>query len=223
MSAEAARMRILVVDDHPLVRSGFRGVLRMTFPGAEVGESGSAADALERVAAAPPDLVLVDIGLPDFSGVEVVRRIRATGGRMPILVVAGEADGWTVREAMGTGANGFVMKTISADAMRRALVAVLAGEEVLCDETRQALERVSQIPREDLEAAPGPAALTARERQVLARLAEGLNTKTVADELGISVKTVETHRAHLARKLGSANPAFLARYAVRHRLLFPGG
>lgn len=222
MAGSPSLVRVLVVDDHPLVRNGLRAVVGTALPAVAIEETGSAAEAWQRIVAWSPDLLLLDVGLPDFSGLELVRRIRDARRPMRILMVAGEADGWTVREALRRGADGFVRKTLSSAELAAAVRSVLAGREVLCDASRQGLVRIQELKTEALDTAPPPGVLSPREKEVLVRFAEGLNTKSIADRLGISVKTVETHRAHLTRKLGTTNPAFLARYAIQHRLLFPG-
>jgi DNA-binding NarL/FixJ family response regulator len=211
-------LRILVVDDHPLVREGLRTAIRATFATALVEEAGSAPQALASISAGHPDLILLDVNLPGENGIDLARRIRTTDKRVKLLMVAGEADPWSVKEALEAGASGFVTKTRSADFLGQAMNTVLEGETVLCSDAQAALQR-AELRSEAATEPPGPAVLSEREREILRHLAHGDNTKTVARSLQISPKTVETHRQHIMRKLGVNSVAALTRYAVRHGLI----
>ena len=209
--------RVLVVDDHPLVRDGLRAAIRATFFTALVAEADSATEAMARISAHRPDLVLLDVNLPGENGFDLARRIRAVNKRVKLLMVAGEADSWTVKEAIAAGATGFVAKTHSAAFLGQAMKAVLEGQIFLCSDARAALQRVEPHSGTAPEPA-GPAILSEREREILKHLAHGENTKTIAGLLQISPKTVETHRQHIMRKLRVNSVAVLTRYAIRHGL-----
>ena len=212
--------RVLLVDDHPLVRDGLRAVLRQVLPQARIAEAGSGPEALQKLATDRPHLVLLDVNLPGMNGLDLAREIRAADPRIKLLMVAGEADPWTVREALAAGASGFVAKTCAATCLAEAVLAVLSGREFLCEDSQAALLRGGQQPGLAHEM-PGPSVLSRREREVLRYLAHGENTKTIAALLEISPKTVETHRQHIMRKLGTNSVAALARYAIRHGLATP--
>jgi DNA-binding NarL/FixJ family response regulator len=212
--------RILVVDDQPLVRDGLRAAILAAFPDALVEEAANAPEGLAKLAAHRPDLVLLDVYLPGENGLDLARRIRAADKHLKMLMVAGEADPWTVNEALAAGASGFVTKTRSADFLGQAMKAVLEGQRVLCPDAQAALQRAEPRGTTATEP-PGPSVLSAREREVLKHLAQGENTKTIASVLQISPKTVETHRQHIMRKLGSDNVAALTHYAIRHGLTLP--
>jgi len=210
-------LRILVVDDHPLVRAGLQAGIRAAFPAARVGEAGSASEALASISARHPDLILLDVNLPGQSGIELARRIRAVDKRVKLLMVAAEADPWTVKETLEVGASGFMTKMCSVDSLGQAMKAVLAGQVFLCADSQAAVKRAE--PRAGLPAdALGPVVLSKREREILKHLAYGENTKTIAISLQISPKTVETHRQRIMRKLRIDSVAALTRYAVRHGL-----
>jgi DNA-binding NarL/FixJ family response regulator len=210
-------MRILVVDDHPLVRDGMRAGIRLIFPTALIAEAGSAPEALATISAQPLDLVLLDVNLPGQNGIDLARRIRAANKHVKILVVAGEADPWTVNEAIEVGVSGFMTKTRSADFLQQAIQAVLEGKIVLCPDSEAALQRAEHGSGAATEP-PGPSVLSERERQVLKHIAHGENTKTTASLLQISPKTVEAHRQHIMGKLGLQSVVALTHYAIRHGL-----
>lgn len=210
--------RVLLVDDHPLMRDGLRSALRRVLPQARIEEAGSGAEAMAKFASHHPQLVLLDVNLPDTSGLDLARRIRAADPAVTLLMVAGEADPWTIQEALAAGAAGFVAKTHPAACLSEAVPAVLGGQVFLCGDSEAALQRARQAGEAAGEAA-GPAVLSRRERQVLRYLAHGENTKAIAAHLQISPKTVETHRQHIMQKLGTSSVAALTRYAIRHGLM----
>jgi two-component system NarL family response regulator len=207
--------RVLLVDDHPLIRDGLRAVVRHLLPLASIEATGSGSEAVKKAASFQPHLLLLDVNLPDLNGLEVARRIRATDPQIKILMVAGEADPWTIREALAAGAYGFVAKTRSVEWLAGAIEMVLNGQEFLCEDSQAALQRGDQNGTAAVEL-PGPAILSRREREILRCLAHGENTKSIASLLGISPKTVETHRQHIMRKLATNNVAALTRYAIQH-------
>ncbi len=217
MAVNSKPKRGLVVDDHPLMRDGLRAGVRAILPTAIIVEAGSAPEALARMSVQPLDLALLDVNLPGQSGIDLARRIRAAYKHVKILIVAGEADPWTVKEAIGVGVSGFMTKVRCADFLRHAIQAVLDGKTVLCPDSNRALELAEDGSGFALEV-PGPSVLSERERQVLRYIAHGENTKTLASFLQISPKTVEAHRQHIMRKLGLDNVAGLTRYAIRHGL-----
>ena len=210
--------RVLLVDDHPLVREGLRAALRRVLPAARLQEAGAAAEALTQIAAHHPQLILLDVNLPGMSGLKLAGQIRTADPHVKMLMVAAEADPWTVQAALAAGASGFMAKTRSAECLTQAVLAVLSGEEFLCPDSQAALQQAVQHGGFDREP-PGPAVLSSREREVLRYLAHGENTKNIASLLEISPKTVETHRQHIMAKLGLDNVAALTCYALRHGLI----
>lgn len=217
MKPEPTPLKLLLVDDHPLVRMGIRTVLKRHFAHAQIGEAGSAPEALAHLETHQPHLALVDVNLPGVNGLDLARRIQALARPCKLLMVAADTDAWTVREALDAGASGFVAKTNSGAVLPQAVRAVLGGAVFLCPESQQALQEAEQRGGHDPEP-PGPAILSTREREVLRYLAHGQNTKMIAHLLQISPKTVETHRQHITRKLRTNSVAALARYAIRHGL-----
>ena len=210
-------MRILLVDDHPMVREGLRAAISRFSPAALIVEAGTSAEALKQAASLRPHLNIIDINLPDLNGLELARRLRAIDRRTKILFLAAEADPWTVHEALSVGACGYLTKTNAAQKLYEAIRSVMTGKLFLCDDAAAALRRAEEAGPMASEP-PGTAILSHRERDVLKLIAEGQTTKAIALELKISPKTVETHRQHIMRKLRLDNVANLTYYAIRHGL-----
>jgi DNA-binding NarL/FixJ family response regulator len=210
-------MRILLVDDHPLVRDGLRAAISRFFFATLIVEAGTSAEALKQAALLRPHLNILDINLPDLNGLDLARRLRAIDHGTKILFLAAEADPWTVREALRVGACGYLTKTNAAKDLHEAICAVMAGKVFLCQAAAAAVRRAEQSGAGEPEP-PGLAILSPREREVLKLIAEGHTTKAIAEEMKISPKTVETHRQHIMRKLRTDNIASLTYYAIRHGL-----
>lgn len=220
MSRARQSFHVLLVDDHPIVRTGLRTVLRLRHPTASIEEAGSAAEANVILAARRPDIILLDVNLPGTNGLDLARQILERDRRAKILMVAAEADPWTVNEALQSGVLGFVAKTNSGDMLPEAVSQVLAGKVFVCPDAQRTLQRAERGEGTATEP-PGPAVLSQREREILLYLAHGENTKAIAALLGISANTVQTHRQHIMRKLCTDNVAALTRYAIRHGLTRP--
>jgi two-component system, NarL family, nitrate/nitrite response regulator NarL len=198
--------RLMLVDDHPLVRDGLRVRLN-SVPGLHVVAEADSADAATELATrATPDLVLMDIGLRGASGIEATRRLRALLPALHVVVLSMHDTVEYVREALHAGAAGYVLKDSPAEEIVEAIHAVMAGGQYLSAGIAAALQRPSSDD-----------ALTPREREVLALIAEGLSSRDIGERLAMGVRTVETHRTNLRRKLDLSSPAALVRYAVEKR------
>lgn len=214
-------LRILIADDHELARNGIRALLE-THPGWEVcAEAKDGRESVELAAETKPDVVLLDIGMPNLNGLEAAKQILADSPGVAILILTMHDSDNVVREVLRAGARGFLLKS---DAGRDLVAAV----EALQRQRTFFTTRVSQMVldgflnrRERAEAYPNAAAdvLTSREREVIQLLAEGKTSKEVAVALNLSVKTAETHRTNLMRKLGLHSIADLTRYAVRNGIV----
>jgi DNA-binding NarL/FixJ family response regulator len=203
----ARPIRLMLVDDHPLVRDGLRARLEAV-PGLQVVAEADSADAAVALGqSAAPDLVLMDIGLRGANGIEATRRLRAVLPALRVVVLSMHDNTEYVREALRAGAVGYVPKDSPAEEIVDAIHAVMAGGQYLSASVAAALQRPG-----------GDDTLTPREREVLALIAEGLSSKDIGERLAMGVRTVETHRTNLRRKLNLASAAALVRYAVeRHR------
>ena len=212
-------LRILVADDHDIARRGIRALLE-NHPGWQVcGEAKDGRETVEMAATLKPDLILLDIGMPNLNGLEATRQILATSPDALILILTMHDTDQVVREVLRAGARGFLLKS---DAGRDLMAAV----EALQNHRTFFTTKVSQMvlsgflnrdgrPDEDID----ENALTAREREVIQLLAEGKTSKEVAVTLNLSVKTAETHRTNLMRKLDLHSVADLTRYAVRNGIV----
>lgn len=210
----AARIRVLVADDHIVVREGIRTVLEGA-PGFEViAEVGTGREAMERMDADPPDVAVLDISMPDMSGLDVVRESRARGSRIRLLILSMHDHPEYVLSAVRAGADGYILKSAGPAELREAVQAVATGREYFGHDVTHKLgaalrdETARQASRNRLEE------LTPREREVLALVAEGRTSREIADDFGISPRTVETHRESLMKKLGIGTIAGLTRFAL---------
>ncbi len=196
--------RVLLVDDHPLVREGLRARLAET-PGIQVvGEAGDAEQAFARVGMLRPDLVLMDVGMKQVNGIELTARLREKHPELRVLMLSMYDNPEYVHRALAAGAMGYVLKEAPSDEIVEAILAVADGRTFL----GSGLVATSGRPDN------GRPLLSARESEILRRLADGLASKQIAEALGMSVRTVETHRQNIRRKLGLAGQAELIKYAV---------
>jgi DNA-binding NarL/FixJ family response regulator len=217
MQAGSPKKRILIVDDHPSVRLGLAQLITNE-PDLEVcGEAATKAEAVEAVAAGKPDLILLDISLQDGSmaGLDLIVELRTRFGPMPILVLSMHDESLYAARAVHAGAMGYLMKQ---EPVRQVIVAVrriLSGGLFLSDEVTQELI-LNQI-RKDKPAPRGDPAtcLTKREHLVFRQIGKGMPPRRIAELLGLSVKTIESHRLNIRRKLSLRNAAELAAFAVK--------
>lgn len=212
MSATQSTVRILLIDDHPLVRDGMRMRLEMQ-PGLKVvAEAGSTEEALEWLAsrdgAERPELALTDVAMRGANGIVLVGQLHERYPEIAVLVVSMHDNLEYVRQAIRAGARGYVLKDAPADELIAAIEAVLAGR--LCYSSSIARRLADDARAQPVEA------LTRRELDILERIGRGMANRAIAAELGLSVRTVETHRLNLKRKLGIEGQAELVKYAVEH-------
>ena len=214
MSGPAGREKItvLIADDHPVVRQGLRVLLSLEDDIEVVGEVGDGAEAVELAAALVPDVILLDLKLPALDGLGVLADLRDRGLPSHTLVLTSVADQASVTVAMRAGAAGFLYKDVDPDALVRAVRSVHDGNTVLAPEAASSLVR----SRARATAIGGFDALTAREREVLAQIAEGRSNREIARLLHMSEKTVKTHVSSVLAKLGVADRTQAALYAVRN-------
>ncbi|HML53544.1 MAG TPA: response regulator transcription factor [Solidesulfovibrio magneticus] len=213
--------RLLIVDDHPLFREGLKAILRRDPAFAVVGEAGSHAEALRAAKACRPDLALLDISLPDRSGIQLARELRQMLPGLGILMVSMHAKVDYVAEALKVGALGYLTKDAATDNLLSGLRAVAAGQPWLDPTLSVEISRslLARTPRADEASHSAYDSLTPREREVMRLVVEGLSNKEVAGALEISVKTAEHHRGSLMRKLGLQNSVELVRYATKLGLI----
>jgi two-component system, NarL family, nitrate/nitrite response regulator NarL len=212
-----AAIRVLVADDHTVVREGIRRLLAETPEFQVVAEAGSGPEALAAAEREHPDVVLLDLSMPGVTGLDLVRDLRERFPDTRVLILSVHDDREYVLESVRAGAHGYLRKDSGPSEIRHAIRAVHGGDSFFSPPVaRHLAAAVADSPPGQLEE------LTARERQVLVRVARGLTNRKTAAELGISVRTVEAHRDNLMRKLRIHSVAGLTRFAIEHHLL-PGG
>jgi DNA-binding NarL/FixJ family response regulator len=209
---------VLLVDDHRLVREALRDTLAKEPDIDIVGEAGDAHTAFERARSLRPDIVVLDIGLPDMNGIEAAAKLKERAGVDPkIVALSAYSDRRFATEMLRAGAASYVTKSSVGAELIRAIRAVASGQTYICPEVAGAL--VSAM-RDGQERGETPR-LSRREREVLRLIAEGTRSPSIADQLHISLGTVEVHRRNIMRKLGLRTVADLTRYAVREGLVLP--
>jgi RNA polymerase sigma factor (sigma-70 family) len=210
-------LRILLVDDHEVVRLGLATLLEDTPGVSVVGEAGSAREALVACERLDPDLVILDIRLPDQPGVAVCRQIVERWPRIKVIMLTSYANDDLITEAILAGAAGYVLKQVGNEELLRAIEAVRRGEALLDPQvTQRVLQRIRQTER--LLDASAFSDLSERELEVLFLVSEGKSNREVAEVLGLSEKTVRNHVSNLLEKLGKSNRIELATYAVKKHI-----
>ncbi|MEW5722548.1 MAG: response regulator transcription factor [Thermodesulfobacteriota bacterium] len=212
---------ILLIDDHPLFREGLKAIISRDPRYEVVGEAGTGAEGLEMAKELEPDLVVVDLSLPDLSGLELIREVRRGLEATCILVVSMHSRIDYITEAFQAGATGYVVKDSASHMLLQSLETVLAGEYFMdTSVARQVAKRLIDGPAgEPGGAEAGFVLLTPREQEILPLLAEGISTKEIGQRLFISPKTVENHRSNIMNKLGLHSALELFRYAARFGLI----
>ncbi len=217
----AEKKRILIIDDHPLFREGIKTIISKHSRFEVIDEAGTGRDGFEKAGRLKPDVVLVDISLPDETGMEVARRIRHHLPRTRIMILSMHSKIEYIVEAFQAGATGYVVKESAADRLAQALDAVSSGEYFLDSSiSHEVVAKLMQSPSKEAKVSDaGYGQLTAREQEIMRMLAEGASKGAIADRLHISIKTVENHRANIMRKLDIHSAMELVRYAARLGLI----
>jgi DNA-binding NarL/FixJ family response regulator len=220
MTRGTKKLHILVADDHELVRRGIRELLRARRGWTVVGEAMNGREAVEKANKLKPDVAIVDISMPDLDGLQATRQIREATPSIQVVVLTMHESDQMVRRVLDAGALGYVLKSDLATHLVKAVKNVSAGKLFLTPRVSDIvlkgfLKTGNQpIPTEHSQARPTP-----REVDIIRLLAEGRANKEIAAELGITIRTVETHRARIMLKLGLHSLAELVHYAVRHKIV----
>lgn len=215
-----SEIRILVADDHEVVRSGIRALLEGQPGWVVAGEAATGREALAKAKQLKPDVVILDISMPELDGLEAARRITKADPQIEVLILTMHESEKLVQEVLEAGARGYVLKT---DAGRELVVAVKAlsqhqpyftskASQMILDGYLKAVHTLGKEPGVRKR-------LTSREREILQLIAEGKSSKEIAAELGISLKTVDTHRSNLMRKLDVHSVTELVRYAIANKIV----
>jgi DNA-binding NarL/FixJ family response regulator len=219
MARASKKLRILLADDHELVRRGIRGLLRVRCGWRVVAEAANGQEAVEKTNELKPDVAIMDVSMPRLDGLQATQRIREVSPNTEVVVLTMHESEQMVRRVLDAGALGYVLKSDLSANLVRAVKNVSAGRLFLAP-------RVSEIVlkgflRHAIQADPAKqprARLTSREVEIIRRLAEGKANKVIAADLGIATRTAETHRAKIMLKLGVHSLAELIHYAIRHKI-----
>jgi DNA-binding NarL/FixJ family response regulator len=210
-------VRVLLVDDHTMMRDGLRAILSVAPDIQVVGEANDGSTALDFLRGMPLDVVVMDVGMPDLNGIEATRRIRTKHESVRVVALSSHTDERSVYRMLEAGASGYVVKLAAHDELLRAVRAASQGRTYLSPEIAGLV-----VPR---GASPRPAGeptaysiLGGREREVLQLVAEGRTSSQVASQMHISIATVDAHRRNIVQKLGLHGTAELTRYAIREGL-----
>ena len=205
-------LRVLLVDDHELMRHGLRSILEREAGIEVVGEAASGREVVALASALAPDVVVMDVAMQDMNGIEATRQVRSACPGVRVVALSSHSDSRYVTAMLGAGASGYVLKANAYDDLRRAVEAARHGKTYLCADVTQSVVNAS------LHGETGASPLTAREREVLQLLAEGLSSPEIGRRLFVATSTVETHRRNIMRKLGKHSVADLTKYAIREGL-----
>ncbi len=213
-------LKIFLVDDHPMMRSGLRQAMAHRPDLVVAGEASTGASALQAAVELVPDLIVMDVHLPDMTGIEVTRKILAVLPSVKVVVFSGDPARTLVDEALQAGACAYILKQGAAEQLIQAIDLVMAGKLYLSPEVNAG---ILEDYRKALtaETPPSKPLLSERDKQLLRLIAEGQRNKEIATQLSLSTKSVEVYRSRLMKKLNCSSPAELVRYAIREGIVVP--
>ena len=208
-------IRLLLADDHKMVREGLKALIEQEPDLTVVGEAEDGKTIVELARKLSPHVVVMDIAMPDLNGIEATRKIIKANPKMKVVALSGHVNQHFVREMFAAGAAAYILKQTASDELVRAIRAVAAGKKYLSpDVTRDIVDAYVELSQSPSQM-PVFVVLTEREREVLQMVAEGRSTKDIGGKIGVSVKTVETHRHNIMEKLNLHSVAELTKYAIR--------
>ncbi len=208
------KIKVMLADDHALIREGFRSLLGKNELFEIVGEAENGRELIEKIANTNPDVVLTDISMPQMTGLEVMERIKKTRPEIKFIILTMHEEREYVMRALTAGAEGYLFKNVEKAELERAIKTVYDGEKYFSAAITTILaEYVAKPARTQV------AEITPREKEVLELVAEGYSTKQIADKLGISIRTVESHRINMLKKLEVSNTAELIRKSIQLKFI----
>jgi DNA-binding NarL/FixJ family response regulator len=211
-------IRLVLVEDHAILRDGVKALLELESDVVIVGEFDGIESSLEGIRQSQPDVVVLDLALPNGSGIELLGKIAHLSPRSRKLVLTGSDGEEFIRAALGAGADGYVLKDASSVELMLAIRTVSIGQRFLCKAIADKVLR-GFLSGDRQPTSPIPArSITVREREVLVRIAQGQSNKVIARDLGLSPKTIEKHRGNMMRKLQLHSAAAITMYAIRNGL-----
>jgi two-component system response regulator NreC len=210
-------IKVIIADDHAIVRAGLRTLITTENDLELLGEATGGLEAIEKVHQFSPDVLVLDISMPDKDGIEVIRSLKEEGSNCAILILTVHEDDALLREAVRLGAAGYILKHAAESELIAAIRSVFRGDLYVHPKMiRSLLQPQHTSPQKDRSTVE---TITTREEEVLKLIVQGYTNKQVAEELGISIRTVEGHRANLTEKLGIRSRVDLLRYARDHHLI----
>ncbi len=214
-------IRVLLVDDHQILRDGLKILLERKSEITVVAEAGDGEEAVRKAAESSPDVIVMDLNMPRMNGIQATRLITAANPKVKVVALSMVLDRETVVETLKAGAHGYVLKESAADELLEAIGEVMKGENYLSSRI------TTMVLKDYLKISPAPAAsapgnLTPRELEILQMIAAGKNTKEIAFDLGLSIKTIEARRLDLMKKLNLCSIAELTKFAIREGLTTVG-
>lgn len=217
-----SRIRLMIVDDHEVVRLGLRAAFELEHDITVVGEASNGAEALAKMRVLAPQLVLMDVRMEKMSGIESCREIKSRYPDVSILMITSYTDDEAVFASMLAGASGYLLKNLSRAELLRAIRLVASGQSLLDPAmVKQATTRLTTLTTGSAQTQTPGGELTEREREVLALIARGYTNKQIADALIVTEKTARNHVSHILEKLGLARRSEAAAFAVEHKLVPP--
>jgi DNA-binding NarL/FixJ family response regulator len=214
-------LRILIADDHQLIRDGVKALLESRAGWEICGEAGTGREAVAKTIELRPDVIILDISMPNLNGLDAARRIRMASTNTEVLILSTHYSDQLTREIVDSGALGYVLKSDSDRDLLVAVECVARHEPFFTAQASEMIQIESKTAGAPVNSPKVGNRVTSREREVIQLLAEGNRGKEVASSLGISAKTVESHRSNLMRKLDIHNLSGLVRYAMRNQILEP--
>ncbi|MBN1817060.1 MAG: response regulator transcription factor [Sedimentisphaerales bacterium] len=213
-------IRVFMADDHEIMREGMCALLKKRADIEVVGQAADGREAVQKVLELAPDIVIMDIGMPNLNGIEATRQMVQNNPRLKVMALSTHSDGTIVAKMLKAGASGYMLKESAFGELMEGIDTMIQGETYLCSKIARVIfnDYVNMLTNPKWTETEG---LSSREMEVLQLVAEGRTTKEIAKTLNLSVKTVDSHREHIMEKLGIHNVAGLTKYAVREGLTNP--
>ena len=211
-------VRLVLADDHEMMREGLKSLIAQEPDFTVVGEVDNGKAIIELAQKSGAHVVIMDVAMPGLNGIEATRKLMKTVPHIKVVALSGHANGEFVREMLKAGASAYVLKIHAYEELVRAIHEVMKGRKYLSPDVAQGVVDAYVELATSMSANPAFIVLTDRERETLQQIAEGRSTKEIADTMGVSVKTIETHRHHIMEKLNLHSVAELTKYAIREGL-----
>ncbi|MEI6435382.1 MAG: response regulator transcription factor [Bacteroidota bacterium] len=214
-------IRIFLVDDHQLVRDGIKALLMSSKDVLILGEASTGKECFEKIALEQPDILILDISLPDTTGIEITRKVSELYPGIRILILSMYTNEDFIFNSVKAGARGYLPKNTSREELLDAIHTIYGGDEFFADSISRIMLKsyVRKAKEDDLSSQGGPVPLTTREIEILKLFAEGFINKEISDRLDISIRTVETHKNHIMKKLEMKSTVELIKYAIRNKIV----